>query len=106
MLFTISGKHIDITEALRAHAEEKTSKFPKHFDDISHVEVVIDSQPGDKISAEIIVKAKQNKTFVVTEISEDAYKSIDLAAHKMEGQLRKTKEKQRDSHKHNATGKQ
>ncbi|MHC4762609.1 MAG: HPF/RaiA family ribosome-associated protein, partial [Planctomycetota bacterium] len=28
MLFTITGKHIDITEALKRHAKEKTSKLP------------------------------------------------------------------------------
>jgi len=100
LLFTISGKHIDITEALRAYAEEKTSKFPKHFDDINQNDAILDCEPGGNISVEIIVRAKLNKTFVITETSEDAYKSIDLAAHKMERQLRKSKEKQRDSHKH------
>jgi ribosome-associated translation inhibitor RaiA len=29
LLFTISGKHIEITEAIKKHAEEKTSKLPK-----------------------------------------------------------------------------
>ncbi|GAI04449.1 unnamed protein product [marine sediment metagenome] len=46
MLFTISGKHIDITEAIKRHAEEKTSKFPKYYDSINHVEVIIDGNKG------------------------------------------------------------
>ncbi|MHC4582786.1 MAG: HPF/RaiA family ribosome-associated protein, partial [Planctomycetota bacterium] len=37
MLFTISGKHIEITEAIRRHAEEKTSKLPKYYNSINRV---------------------------------------------------------------------
>ena len=42
MLFTISGKHIEITEAVRKHAQEKTSKLPKYYSSINQVEVVVD----------------------------------------------------------------
>ena len=42
MLFTITGKHIEITQAIREHAEEKTSKLPKYYNSINQVEVVID----------------------------------------------------------------
>jgi len=46
LLFTISGKHIEITEAIKKHAEEKTSKLPKYYNSINQVEVVIDDSPG------------------------------------------------------------
>ncbi|MHC4367568.1 MAG: HPF/RaiA family ribosome-associated protein, partial [Planctomycetota bacterium] len=42
LLFTITGKHIEITEAIRAHAEEKTAKLPKYYNSITRVEVIID----------------------------------------------------------------
>ena len=54
MLFTISGKHIEITEAIRRHAEEKTSKLPKYYNSINQVEVIIDDEPGGDTSVEII----------------------------------------------------
>ena len=97
MLFTISGKHIEITEAIKKHAEEKTSRLPKYYNSINQVEVIIDAGPGDNTSVEIIVRAEHSNTFVVTEVCEDAYKGIDVAVHKLERQLKKKKEKQRDN---------
>ena len=102
MLFTITGKHIEITEAIRAHAEEKTSKLPRYFSSINQIEVIIDEAPGDNITVEIIVRAEHSNIFIVTETSEDAYKCIDLAVHKLERQLRRKKTKQRDN-KHIST---
>ncbi len=100
MLFTISGKHIDITEALKRHAEEKTSKLPKYYDSINHVEVIIDVNKGGNTSVEIIARAEHSKIFIVTETGDDAYKCIDVAVHKLERQIRRKKTRERDN-KHN-----
>ena len=97
MLFTITGKHIEITEAIRKHAEEKTSKLPKYYNSINQVEVVLDGSPGGNTSVQIIARSEHSNVFVVTETGEDAYKCIDIAVHKLERQLRKKKEKQRDN---------
>ncbi len=97
MLFTITGKHIDITEAIRKHAEEKTSKLPKYYNSINHVEVIIDGNQDGHISVEIIARAEHGKVFVVTETGEDAYQCIDLATHKLERQLRRKKGRERDN---------
>jgi len=99
LLFTITGKHIEITEAVKKHAEEKTSKLPKYYDSINQVEVIIDGSEGGNISVEVIARGEHNKFFVVTEKGDDAYKCIDLAVHKLERQIRKQKEKERN-HKH------
>ncbi len=97
MLFTISGKHIDITEAIKRHAEEKTSKLPKYYDSINHVEVIIDGNKGGNTSVEIIARAEHSKIFIVTETGDDAYKCIDIAVHKLERQLRRKKGRERDN---------
>ena len=102
MLFTITGKHIDITEPLKSYAEEKTSKFPHYYNSINRVEVVIEGSPGGKIQVEIIARAEHNKIFIVTETCEDAYKCIDTVVHKLERQLRRQKGKERDN-KHTDT---
>ena len=96
MLFTISGKHIEVTEAIKKHAEEKTSKLPKYYDSINQVEVVIDESPGGNTDVQIIARGEHSKVFVVSETGEDAYKCIDIAVHKLERQLRKKKEKERN----------
>ncbi len=98
MLFTISGKHVEITEAIRRHAEEKTSKLPKYYNSINQVEVIIDgNHGGSNTSVEVIARAEHSKVFVGTETGEDAYRCIDMAVHKLERQLRKVKSKERDN---------
>ena len=97
MLFTISGKHIEITEAIKRHAEEKTSKLPKYYNSINQVEVILDGEPGGNTSVQIIVRAEHSKIFIVSETGEDAYRSIDIAVHKLERQLRRKKTKERNN---------
>ncbi len=96
MLFTITGKHVEITEAMRQHAQEKTSKLSKYYDSINQIEVVVDGSEGGSTMVEIIARAEHSKVFVGTERGQDAYQCIDMAAHKLERQLRRTKNKERD----------
>lgn len=103
MLFTISGKHIEITEAIKVYAEEKTSKLPKYYNSINQVEVIIDGGEGGNTSVEIIARAEHSKVFVGTKTGEDAYRCIDLAVHKLERQLRRAKSKERDNKHANGT---
>jgi len=97
LLFTISGKHIEVTESMKKHAEEKTSKLPKYYNSINQVEVIIDGGQGGSVSIEIIARAEHSKIFVGTETGEDAYRCIDMAVHKIERQLRRAKSKERDN---------
>ena len=97
MLITISGKHIEVTESIKKHAEEKVSKLPKFYNSINQVEVIIDGSQGGNTSVEIIARAERSKVFVGTETGEDAYRCIDMAVHKLERQLRRTKSKERDN---------
>ena len=103
MLFTITGKHIDITEAIREHAEEKTSKLPRYYSSVNQIEVILDGNSGGSISVEVIARGEHSNVFVVTESGEDAYKCIDLAVRKLERQLRRKKTKERNN-KHTGEG--
>jgi putative sigma-54 modulation protein len=102
--FAISGKHIVITDAIRAYAEEKTSKLSRYYDGVNQVEVVVDSSHGaNKMSVEIIARGEHGHVFIATEMGESAYPCIDGALHKLEQQLRKRKAKERDN-KHMGEG--
>ena len=96
MLFNITGKHIEITEAMRAHAQEKTAKFPRYYSNISRVEVVIENVNGGNWEVEIIARGKHSTTLIAKEDGQDVYACIDLAVHKIEKQLRRRKQKQRN----------
>jgi len=97
MLFTITGKHVEITDAIRSHAEEKTAKLPKYYNSINQVEVIIDGGDSSDAIVEIIARAEHNNVFIAKESGKDTYACIDLAVHKIERQLRRKKEKQRNN---------
>jgi ribosomal subunit interface protein len=98
LIFTISGKHVDVPEAVRKHAEEKTSKLPRYYDSINQIEVIIGGgQSGAGISVEIIARAEHGKVFVVSQTGEDVYRCIDFAVRKLEQQLKRRKSKERDN---------
>ena len=99
MLFTITGKHIEITDAIREHAQEKVEKLPRYFDSITQIEVLVEGNEGGKQSVEVIVHADHSDLLIAKEIGDDVYTCIDIAIHKLERQLRRAKEKQRN-HKH------
>ncbi|HUW19029.1 MAG TPA: ribosome-associated translation inhibitor RaiA [Sedimentisphaerales bacterium] len=104
MLFTITGKHLEITEDLKGYAEKKSAKFPRYYDRINRVEVIIDGSEGGGLSVEIIVSGVRNKVFVGKGTGQDAYKCIDEAVHKLERQLKRRKGKERDNKHTNSTG--
>jgi len=97
LLFTITGKHMTISEGLRSRAQERTEKLPKYYSGINQVEVRIDGKEGGQISVEVIARGEHGNVFVATEAGADAYQCIDLAVHKLEQQLHKKKEKERDN---------
>ena len=97
MLFTITGKHVEITDAIRSHAEEKTAKLPKYYSSVNQVEVIIDSGDGSDAIVEVIARAEHSNVFIAKESGQDTYACIDLAVHKLERQLRRKKKKQRNN---------
>ncbi|MCF7973675.1 MAG: ribosome-associated translation inhibitor RaiA [Phycisphaerae bacterium] len=103
MQFTITGKHIDITDAMRSHAEEKASKLPRYYSSIDHVEVIVDGSDHGQMTVEVIARGEHSNLFVASESGSDAYQCLDLAVHKLERQLTKKKTKERN-HKHTNGG--
>ncbi len=97
LIFNITGKHVEITEPIKTHAREKASKLPKFYNSINQVEVIIDGNDGGKTSVEVIARGEHSNVFVATESGDDAYACIDAAVHKLERQLRRKKEKERDN---------
>jgi ribosomal subunit interface protein len=95
--FTISGKHIDLPEDVIEHAREKTSKLPRYYDSINHVEVIVGGSKDGSANVEIITRAGHRKVFVVSQTDQDVYRCIDLAVHKLERQLMRIKGKERDN---------
>ena len=94
MIVTISGRHMDVTEALKNYAESKVGKLSKYYDRIQEIEVIMDaSKDGTRV--EVIVNAEHNALFVAHHDSGDAYACIDGCVDKLERQLTDHKERLR-----------
>lgn len=95
----MTGKHIDVTDAMRSHAEDKVLKLPRYYSGINQVEVIVDGGTSGQFSVEVIARGEHSNVFVASDTGDDTYACIDMAVHKLERQLSKKKEKER-SHKH------
>lgn len=97
MQLEITGRHIEITPALRDFAEEKLSKLERLLDGPVEIHVVLGIQ-RHRHSAEVQVKSR---TTVLSgrQVTGDLYASIGEVADKLERQALKHKEKLHD-HKH------
>ena len=96
MEITISGRHLDITPAIRTYAEDKAGKLPKYYDLIQAIELILDGADGKQKRAEVVVNAEHKNTFVAHHEGEDLYGCIDQAIHKVQQQLTAHKERFRN----------
>ncbi|REJ36254.1 MAG: ribosome-associated translation inhibitor RaiA, partial [Bacillota bacterium] len=89
---TVSGKNVQVTPALRSHAERKVNKLLKFFDDDRRpmmASVVLSIERG-RHTAEITFEIG---TLLVRGegTSDDMYASIDMAVDRIERQVKKVK---------------
>lgn len=91
----ISGRHMDVSEKLKAYAEEKAAKLERYFDRVHKAEIVFDKE-ADHFVCEVIVKSDQHAPFVAKENHEDPYAALDATVKDLERQLTRQKEKLRN----------
>ena len=98
MQITVSGRHVQVPDDVKAYAEEKTEKLLRYYDRIQSISVVFGNE-GEELSIEMIVNAGSRAEFVGREVGPDARTLIDVTVDKMERQITKYKEQLRN-HKH------
>jgi putative sigma-54 modulation protein len=97
MQITITGQHIDITQALRAYIESKFARLERHFDNMTNIHVVLNVEK-ERQMAEATIHVSRGKLFANDEHS-DMYAAIDGLVDKLDRQLKKHKEKLTDHHR-------
>ncbi len=96
MQLKITGRHIEVTEALNNYIHEKFSRISRHFDQVLNIDVVLEVQKLEhKSEASLYVSG--NHIFANSS-SSDMYASIDSLTDKLDRQLLKHKEKIKDHH--------
>jgi putative sigma-54 modulation protein len=97
MNITISGRHVKVTEAMRAYAHEKVTKFERIWHGINNVQVIMKVEHDVHI-VESIISIDKVENIIATTEAPDMYAAIDLMEEKAEHQLRSLKSKQQDHH--------
>jgi len=92
---SISGRHVNVTHAMREHARQRGERLAEHFIPVTRLQVTLDID-GKAHVVEMIASMSRGDPLVAHASTEDMYSAIDLAAEKLEHQLRRLKDKVRD----------
>ncbi len=96
MELVITGKNIDVTDALRKYAADKLVRITRNIDGIlsTQVELSVIKNPSVSDNQVVEVKLVANGTVIRGEEASDGmYKSIDLVSDKIERQIRRHKQR-------------
>ena len=96
MYIHVTGKNIEITDAIKAYVKEKVGKVANHYDQITGIDVVLSVIKNPAATGKHIaeVSCKTNSGVIRCEESADSmYESIDLLADKLDRQVKKFKDK-------------
>ena len=98
MRIQITGRHVGVTEAMKAYAKEKVEKLGHVYGRLSHVDVVMDVVHGSHV-VEMEAFGDRHTRLVAKVESPDMYAAVDLAEGKLLAQLRKHVQKLSDHHR-------
>jgi putative sigma-54 modulation protein len=102
----ISVRHGQLNEATQQSIREKAEKLPHLFERLTMIEVTVDMArtADDRCHVEFLVQAEHRHDFVARESHQDVVAAADLALSKVQGQLRRYKEKIQDHRRTPSTG--
>ena len=93
---SITGRHFELTEAIKAYADAAVEGLNKYHLDIISAHTVISANEtnGKKgFVTEFIVNLKDKNTIVITQNDKDVYAAIDLAIERLKKSLRRHADK-------------
>jgi putative sigma-54 modulation protein len=91
MQILLTGRNLEVTEALRRYAEEKVGKLQKYLERITSAHIVLSVEKYRQI-AEVTLRVR-DLTIRGEESTADLYSSIDLVVEKLERQVHRYKGK-------------
>jgi putative sigma-54 modulation protein len=97
MNLSVTGHHIEITDALRDYVEDKMAKLQRHFEAISDIHVILNVEKLRQ-RAEATIDLTGTKIHAEAE-NADMYAAIDGLVDKLDRQVRKHKDKLRSHHR-------
>ena len=102
MNLQLTGRHLEITPAIRDYVKEKFAKIKRHFDHVIDMNIILSVEKLQQ-RAEATIHISGKNLFVECE-DVNLYAAIDMLVDKLERQVRRHKEKQA-ARRHDDTGK-
>ena len=91
----VTGRHVEVTDEVREYVETKAGRLTKYYDRILEIEVILDHE-SEQFVVEMIVHADHKHTFVARGTGPNTFALVDEIVVKLERQLTKHKEKNRN----------
>ena len=99
----IAARHGHLNDNTQQFIREKAEKLLHFFERLTMIEVTVDLN-GDEKHVEFLVQAEHKHNFVAREKNANLHAAVDLVLDKIEGQLRRYKEKIQDRRRTPSTG--
>jgi len=99
----IAARHGHLTDANQQFIREKAEKLLHIFERLTMIEVTVDLQKDAKL-VEFVARAEHKHEFVARESHGDLHAAVDLCLDKIQGQIRRYKEKIMDHRRTPSTG--
>ena len=96
---SITGRHFELTEPIKAYADTLIDSLEKYHLDIISASTVISANEkhGKKgFVTEFIINLKDKNTIVITQVDKDVYAAMDLAIERVKKSLRRHADKIKD----------
>ena len=91
MQISITGHHVEVTDSLKSHIEDKIGILKRHFDNVVDIHVILTVEKLEQ-KAEATVQISGAKLFA-EDVQADLYVAIDNMVDKLDRQIVKFKEK-------------
>jgi ribosome hibernation promoting factor len=99
----ISARHGHLADPTQQFIREKAEKLLRYFERLTFIEVTVDLKEDAKV-VEFLARAEHKHEFVAQERHADILVAVDLVIDKIEGQIRRYKEKIQDHRRRPSTG--
>ncbi|MES9993461.1 MAG: ribosome-associated translation inhibitor RaiA [Candidatus Thiodiazotropha sp.] len=91
MQISVTGHHVDVTNALKSYVDSKFERLERHFDNVINVHVIL-SVEKMRQKAEATMQVNGASVYADS-VQEDMYAAIDLLTDRLDRQVIKHKEK-------------
>jgi putative sigma-54 modulation protein len=102
MNLSMTGRNLDLTDAIKQHITSSVEALKKYNMDIISVNVVLSSQSKkgkEHFNVEFVINLPQKHTIVINQHDSDMYAALDIATDRAEKALRRLHDKEVDYQK-------